>query len=224
MSTPTPVIKTDSIWFKQLNVLFSFDRITEFVPVSEQSLEERMNSIARFGLYVAILITIYKRDFIYLAIFPATLVFTYFIYKKYKTVEESFGEKIQVEKKEEDEFRKPTLNNPFMNPIVTDKPDDKQAIEYYQDTKEAEDIRKDINDKFKHDLYMGIDDVYEKNNSQRQFYTIPNTQTPSDQEKFLKFMYPDMTSCKSNARDCKINEDLRGRPYIFPEQENSPTV
>jgi hypothetical protein len=220
MSTPTSIIKTDAIWFKNIFTLISTDRVTEFVPVSEQSLEERLNSIARFGLYVSILITVYKRDITYLSIFPAFLLFTYLLYKKYNS-KESFQdeEKRQIDSRR---FRKPTLNNPFMNAVVTDKADDKLAPTYYEDTKEAEDLRNDINDKFKHDIYMGIDDAYEKNNSQRQFYTTPNTKTPSDQENFLKFMYPGMSSCKSDKGDCKINEDLRGRPYIFPEQEKNP--
>jgi hypothetical protein len=111
-----------------------------------------------------------------------------------------------------------------MNPLNFDDPTKKQAPTYYEDTKESENLRTNINNKFINDLYLGVDDVYEKNNAQRQFYTVPNTTTPSDQQKYLEFMYPNMTSCKSEAKDCKINEDLRGRPFIFPDQNNPSKI
>jgi hypothetical protein len=150
------------------------------------------------------------------------MIASYLIYKKYtKELFEEIGDKTITAVKK----IKPTLNNPFMNTLMTDyieNPKKDKSPTYYEDTKEAEEMRNDINDKFKNDLYMGIDDVYEKNNSQRQFYTTPNTGIPSDQESYLNFMYPGMTSCKSDPKDCKINEDLRGRPYIFPEQSENP--
>jgi hypothetical protein len=145
------------------------------------------------------------------------------LFKNYKKEEfsEYEGKKIKTEMSKQ---RKPTLNNPFMNRLMTDDPKMEAAPEYYGDTEKESALRKEINDKFNHDLYLGVDDIYEKNNSQRQFYTTPNTSNPSNQEEFLKFMYPNMTSCKSDMKDCKVPEDLRGRPFIFPDQENNPTV
>lgn len=229
MSTPVPYIQTDPIWFNQFQVLFNTDRITEFVPIEKQSLEERLNSIARFGFFVAVILVIYKRDLNNFIIFPGVLFFTYLIYKAYKkesfsNIDEVFPQQIQ----EQDSVKpKPTLNNPFMNTMMNDyldNPNKQEAPVYYVDTEEAEEMRNDITKKFNHDLYLGINDAYEKNNSQRQFYTTPNTTIPSDQEKYLNFMYPNMKSCKDDAKDCKINEDLRGRPFIFPDQEQNPTT
>jgi hypothetical protein len=223
MTTPTVNISTDKFWFNDFGVLVRPSRITEFFPNSLQTLEEKMNSIARLGLYSSLLMIAYKRDVTSITIFLVTLVFTYFIYNNYtkeKLADVEPYTKMKVRKNPE-----PTLNNPFMNTLMTDyaeNADKKPAPEYYQDTKEAEEIRNDISDKFTHDLYMGIDDIYEKNNAQRQFYTTPNTEIPSNQEKFLNFMYPNMVSCKEEAQNCKINEDLRGRPYIFPNPEDNP--
>lgn len=230
MTTPMPSIQTDPIWFNKFQILFDIDRITEFLPISEQSLEERLNSLARFGLFVAIIVVIYKRNLSYSFIFPVVLVFTYFIYKNYKKenfshIEEAhpnYNKQIHEQKEP-----KPTLNNPFMNTMMNDYVDNPEKVEaptYYEDTEKAENMRKDITEKFNNDLYLGINDAYEKNNSQRQFYTTPNTRIPSDQEKYLNFMYPNMTSCKAEASDCKILEDLRGRPFIFPDQEQNPTT
>lgn len=232
MSTPVSIIQSDTIWFKNFQVLFKADRMTEFVPTGFQTLEERMNALARFGLYITILVMVYRRDFTKIVIFPIVLGITYAIYKNYKKedfdeVTSDVNKKNMLLKEQESKAPKPTLNNPFMNVLMNDyveQPKKDAAPNYFEDTKDAEAMRTDISEKFKHDLYMGIDDVYEKNNAQRQFYTTPNTQIPSDQEKYLKFMYPNMTSCKDDAKNCKINEDVRGRPFIFPDQDANPTT
>jgi hypothetical protein len=229
MTTPMPFIETDPIWFNQFQILFNVDRVTEFVPINEQTLEERLNSIARFGLFVAIILVIYKRNVNYSLIFPGVLLFTYLIYKNYKR--ENFSEIYEAHPNYNKKFQtqkepKPTLNNPFMNTMMNDyvdNPRKEEAPTYYEDTEKAQELRNDITEKFNHDLYLGINDAYEKNNSQRQFYTTPNTRIPSDQEKYLNFMYPNMTSCKDEAKDCRVPEDLRGRPFIFPDQEQNPT-
>jgi hypothetical protein len=228
MTTPVSNIQTDKFWFNDFGVLFRPNRVTEFFPSNQQTLEERMNSIARLGLYSSLLTMAYKRDFSKIAIFLATLIITYAVYKNY-TKEDVMDVEQPLYKKSMKIVKdiKPTLNNPFMNTLMTDhieNPKKGPALEYYQDTKKAEDIRKDISEKFNHNLYMDINDMYEKNNSQRQFYTTPNTEIPSNQEKFLNFMYPNMTSCKDEAKNCRINEDLRGRPFIFPESEKNPVT
>lgn len=219
MTTPEQQIVTDKIWYKNFNILFRPDRATEFVPNKNQSFEERLNAIARLGLYISILVVVYKRDLTKIIIFVLFLLATLFLFKNYK--KERFVDK---QGKNLEKPRKPTLNNPFMNPLPKDDKNLGFAPEYFDDTKTSKDLRDEINTKFTHDLYMGVDDIYEKNNSQRQFYTVPNTGNPSNQEQFLKFMYPNMTSCKSDTKDCKIPEDLRGRPYIFPDQAQNPTT
>lgn len=228
MSTPVPYIQTDPIWFKRFQILFDADRITEIMPIDKQSLEERLNSIARFGFLVAVVLVIYKRNLNSFMIFPAVLFFTYVVYKSYKTETFSSIDEVFPETLEKSEITpKPTLNNPFMNVMMNDYVDNKNKKEsptYYEDTEEAQEMRNDITQKFNHDLYLGINDAYEKNNAQRQFYTTPNTTIPSDQEKYLNFMYPNMTSCKNDPKDCKIYEDVRGRPFIFPDQESNPTT
>jgi hypothetical protein len=228
MTTPVSNIQTDKFWFNDFGVLFRPNRVTEFFPSNDQTLEERMNSIARLGLYSSLLTMAYKRDFSKIAIFLATLIFTYAVYKNY-TKEDVVDVESPLYKKSMKIVKdiEPTLNNPFMNTLMVDyieNPKKAPAPDYFRDDKKSEDIRKDISEKFNFNLYMGIDDMYEKNNSQRQFYTTPNTSIPSDQEKFLNFIYPDMTSCKDEAKNCRINEDLRSRPFILPDQENNPVT
>lgn len=223
MSTPTTKISNDEIWFKDFNILFDVDRLTEFVPSKYNSTEEKFNSIMRLAIYSSIILSIYKRDPSPLVIIAICGILTYIIYKNYK--KEKFEENSKPVQKKESKV-KPTLNNPFMNITQQDYIDNVnrgEAPKYYEDTQEAENLRDDINKKFQHDLYMGIEDAWEKNNSQRQFYTTPNTQIPSDQDRYLEFLYGKAGSCKTNTEDCKPYEDVRGKPYILQETNRNPT-
>lgn len=227
MTTPVSVIKSDDIWFKNIYILVRPDRLTEFFPNKMQTVDERMNSVARLGIYASLLMVIYKRDWKYLFGILAVFVVTYVIYKNYKKEGFSLGKSPQGIMKKKKEV-KPTVNNPFMNTMMTDyveNPNKEAASEYYQDTKEAETVRKSVEDNFNYNLYQSLDDVYDKNNSQRQFYTTPNTKIPSDQDKYLKFLYGDMNSCKTDGGNCALPVDsLRRNPHIFPDQKQNPTV
>lgn len=221
MSTPRNTVKTDEIWFKEVSQLYRIDRMTEFFPHKSQTQEERLNSIARLGIYSGILLALYKRDYTQLVWSFVILVFTLFIYKN-----EEKKEKMTPEEKKEKP--KPTLNNPFMNPNITDfgvKPSKEPVPDYSQDTKEAKKIREEIEDKFNYNLYKSIDDVYDTMHGRRNFYTVPNTDIPSNQEKFLEFLYGDMRkTCKSDTTVCEPYSDLRANPFIFPNPKDNPTV
>lgn len=227
MTTPVSKIKYDDVWFKNIYVLARPDRLVEFFPNKEQTLEERMNAVTRLGLYSSILLAVYKRQWKHILWIPVVLLLTYAIYKNYK--KEKFNEET-VQKPLKSAMKKviPTVNNPFMNVTMedyTENPNREAALTYYQDNQDAEKIRNSVEEKFNFNLYQSLDDVYSKNNSQRQFYTTPNTQIPSDQEKYLEFLYGNIKSCKTNGENCRIPEDnLRRNPQIFPNQNENPSV
>ena len=50
----------------------------------------------------------------------------------------------------------------------------------------------DINAK----LFRDLGDEYNFDNSMRQFYSMPNTQVPNNQNEFAKFCYGDLPSRK----------------------------
>lgn len=101
--------------------------------------------------------------------------------------------------------RKPTVDNPFMNPTVDDfnKEDIPAAC-----NADDEDIRKDMDLKFNADLYRDIEDVFDRKNSQRQFYTVAYN-VPNDQEAFARWCYKFPATCKTNQERCLRYEDLR---------------
>lgn len=115
-----------------------------------------------------------------------------------------------------------------MNPNITNfgvKPKTEPVPDYSVDTKEAKKLREDIEDKFNYNLYKSIDDVYDTMHGRREFYTVPNTDVPSNQERFLEFLYGDMRkNCKSDTTQCEPYSDLRANPFIFPNPKENPTV
>ena len=65
---------------------------------------------------------------------------------------------------------------------------------------------KSIQESFNHNLFRNIDDVYGKNNSQRQFFTNPVTTIPNEQTKFANWLYNVPKTCKeNNGNQCVAN-------------------
>ena len=92
-------------------------------------------------------------------------------------------------------FIKPTINNPYMNPTLYDN---ENNIDMINET----DIKNEINKNFEHNLFLDFEDAFKNRNSQRQFYTVPGNRLPPDQMKFARWLYNDDTSCKLNTADC----------------------
>ena len=106
--------------------------------------------------------------------------------------------------------RKPSKDNPFMNPDITEynSGDPPGACNLDDD-----EIKDDIRVNFNHDLFRDVDELWERANSQRQFYTIPNTAIPNNQTEFAKWLYGNTENCKTDGQACLRYEDLRSAKY-----------
>ena len=59
---------------------------------------------------------------------------------------------------------------------------------------------------FNDSLIRDVDDLFERFNSQRQFYTVPGNSIPNDQDTFAKWLYARPKSCKEgNGLQCAAN-------------------
>lgn len=104
--------------------------------------------------------------------------------------------------------RKPSMDNPFMNPLLKDitlNPNDPEPVACNADD---EQIKEKIVDCYNEDLYRDVGDLYERYNSQRQFYTVPHMY-PNDQQSFAEWCYKDDNICKVDQSKCLKYEDLR---------------
>lgn len=102
--------------------------------------------------------------------------------------------------------KKPARDNPFMNPKTIDYNNGDQPAACNADD---EIIKTEIDNKFNMDLYRDVDDLFNIKNSQRQFYTVPNTQIPNDQPGFANWCYKLPSTCKENQEQCLQYDDVR---------------
>lgn len=175
------------IWFEQPAILFSIDDMTHFYPTSENTHNENMNAVVRFSLYLSIILVIIKRNYLYAYIFLLACLVTFLLSKNNARVENLSN------KMKDTECQESTKNNPFMNVLMSDyKMNPKRKA-----CKIDNNVRKMISKNFNHNLYKDVSDVYEKSNSQRQYYTMPSTTIPNDQSSFAKWLYKVPSTCKS---------------------------
>ncbi len=106
--------------------------------------------------------------------------------------------------------RKPTNDNPFMNPAVTDFNNGEPPAAC---NVEDEEIQDQMMVHFNHNLFRDVDELWERENSQRQFYTLPNTGVPNNQTEFAKWLYNIPKTCKEDGAGCLRYEDLRRKRH-----------
>jgi hypothetical protein len=127
-------------------------------------------------------------------------------YKRFK--DPPFYNREQSTQYEKASCRRPTVNNPFMNPLLIDFNDGETPVACNADDA---DINEEIKDKYNKNLYRNVDDLFETENSQRQFFTIPDTRLPNQQKEFAMWLYGDIPTCKETNTQCLQYEDLRFR-------------
>lgn len=122
--------------------------------------------------------------------------------KKYKNIKYSIDDYNDFKKAT---CRMPTKDNPFMNPILNDF-----EMEMPPEACNADDdlIKEKIGDAFNEDLFMDVTDLFERQNSQRQYYTLPHM-NPPDQTAFAKWLYGTNDICKVDQSKCLRYEDIR---------------
>ena len=93
----------------------------------------------------------------------------------------------------------PTAANPFMNvliPEIKDNPTRPEAAETDDPT-----VKQQLDDLFRVNFYNDPTDVFGRNQSQRQFITMPSTSVPNDRESYQNWLYNIVPqNCKSGGR------------------------
>ena len=190
----------DTFWLYDFKVLYQNQNLTDFFPTDTMSYSEKLNSIFRLTFYIAIILVIIKRSYLYMYIAIIGAVLTIVLYKHYEYQMklnddnniDSFSNRNSF-KTSNKICSPPTKQNPFMNLLISDikeNPDHRAC-------KSTSKIKKEIENNFNSNLYKDIDDVFSGRNSQRQFYTTPSTTLPNDQKNFAEWLYKVPSSCKS---------------------------
>lgn len=105
--------------------------------------------------------------------------------------------------------RKPTKDNPFMNSSVADfNTNAVMPCAVMPHNADDEDIHNDVELKFNEDMYRDLEDIFNRKNSQRQFFSIAHN-IPNDQEAFARWNYKMPATCKTDQSRCLKYQDLR---------------
>lgn len=204
-------------WYNNIDNLFNTKSLLEFWPMKHQTKKEKYNAITRFILYAGALMSVTKDTTYYLVLAIVLVLLMAFFTKK----TEKFSDKKERETKKnvprhmdpkhmkivEEDCQKPTDENPFSNVLMNEYTDNVERPPACP----IEEVSDDVNNKFLKGLYSDINDIYEKENSQRQFYSTPNTQIPNDQINFAKWCYMRDDNCKVNPSKCTGFEAGPGR-------------
>lgn len=221
----------ESFWYEDVSVLLEPSKLKKYIPLKSYSKVEKLNAIVRLGIYISILFIILTSNVNYLFIAIFCLLITLFINsneetKKVREVKKNVENYDNIKKDENIKNRKinvdnyledcvlPLDENPFMNVLLTDKRTRKPACRTIKNKK----IKKLVNDKFSQGLFKDINSVYDRENSQREFYTTPNTTIPNNQGDFANWLYRTPKTCKEgNGNQCVANnmEKLNGSSYQF---------
>ena len=181
---------TTGIWFKEPIDFFSFSKLFEVYPSEELNMEERLNAYLRLAIYLSLGYYIASRD---VKVFSVPVIVMILSYVYYMSVHENYVQYEQL--RNEPQMRGKTAkgceypkeDNPFMNVLMNEYVENPQRNEACDvDNVKVKNL---INDKYYKDTYRDIDDVFDKKSSFRNFYTMPNTTIPNNQEDYANWLY-----------------------------------
>lgn len=175
-------------------------------PSTSDTREQQLNSITVLILYISILFLILFRSFLplYIGVLVIGIVAIFYYtalggadsvrdtayfhpHPHHPTHPEGF----------ENQIRLPIPDNPFMNVPIQDY-DEKQVYQDYERYKEpqqqtrplARAVNNEVEDQFKLGLFQNPSGkLWERVNSQRQFYSVPVGSVPNDQSEFAQNLY-----------------------------------
>ena len=206
------------LWTTNISILYEKKYIFEIIPNKQFDFNRKLNSLLRLSIYFAIIMYVLDQTNSKMFYIPFVVaIFTYILSQKYQ---ETFIGQINTDlmndinhKNDENDhndliskFSKncniPTKENPFMNPLLTDL-----NTEYFEkeacDSYNNKGIQREIEKNFTNDLIRDVNDIFGKENSQRQFYTIPK----HDQGSFARWLYATPPTCKEgNGLQCAANQ------------------
>jgi hypothetical protein len=192
----------DPLWF-----LMDYNNAAKIIPEKHMTFDEQLNAALRFSIYFSLITYVIKRDskVFFFVIFVA--VFTVLMNKhnqNTRSTKKMLLEKLEINQNvtHQGYCTRPTPNNPFMNVSINDYkkfPNRPPACNLQKRS-----VRKAVNQYFDGELYRNVDDIFHRNASDRQFYTMPSTTIPNGQTDFAEWLYKPEKTCKESSDSCKV--------------------
>jgi hypothetical protein len=203
---------TRTIWYNDLPHFITEKNYFVILPLTQMTIEDRINAIMRSFLYFGVLMTIIRKNTRYL-MFPtiagliSIALYTYEVKKK--VIIETEMEKRDLDIVDNKVCTRVTTENPFMNPSIADltfNPEKPGACDITTNK-----IKNSMEDHFNARVFQDVNDIFNNKSSQRQFYTLPSTTIPNDQGGFANWLYNRGPSCKQgNGDQCWRNVSQMG--------------
>ena len=176
-------------WYTNPRILF--DKYTQIIPYKNLSRVDKINAIARLAIYLLLFISVGRIDKKWLSVPVIILLITCFL-----GVSERFTSTDTTV--DSGACTKPTSANPFMNftggDLVT-VPNRLEACNY-------ESSKKEMRQAFNKHTHIDTSDIWGRHSSDRQFYTMPNTNIVNNQTEFAKWIFGNSGTCKTTGKDC----------------------
>jgi len=219
-------------WTDDITELYLIDKLKEFFPTTEMTLNEKLNSVARLSIYFGVILFLIYQSIIVLYIPIIINIILYVIHRFSKDRKEHMidsklnpyhiGSEDSMEGKinyrYDDKGNKltqlPSKNNPFMNFLVMDNRTRPPA-----DDVQKPEVKKMMDHYYRHDMYQDVDDVYDRNIGQQRFYTNASTTSlPADTVGFAHWLFDTPYTCKEgNGNQCMWDDQpyQHGNSNIF---------
>lgn len=167
--------------------------------------KDKLISISLFIIFISIISSLIFKNISFLLFGIILICFLFYIYLFYYDMKIKTKETLDIENRDYIDNKlcvKPTKDNPFMNPNILEKSNLKYKSCNIQNSK----IKNNMNDYFKLSVFKDVLDIYDRKFSERQFYTVPATSIPNDQDSFSKWLYSRDKTCKeNNGERCYYN-------------------
>jgi len=171
------------------------------------SFKEKIIAIVYLIIFLSVIFALIFKQTIFILLGIVIIIFLFYVYLH--------DEKNKIETNETLSNRnltiidnkicvKPSLDNPFMNPTIIDYNNNNNNIKACPYNEQY--IENNVKTFFKQNVYKDINDIYERNFSERQFYTVPATTIPNDRKSYEKWLfYRDKTCKENNGFQCYKN-------------------
>jgi hypothetical protein len=222
---------TEPIWTKDPSILFSAGTWQKFVPTKDMDVPSALNSVVRFSIYFSVLLYLGTGMQVYLLAIPLVLAVTVIFSSVFPTTR-ALVETFKVGKEMvEKTYTRPTSDNPFMNPLLTEIGDNPNRPDAAPIT--AAKVKREIEEAFRQpsEIYMDTSDRFDQTQAMRTFHTMQSATIPNDQDGFLQFLAkgldePD-TSSAFPSRNAKIKSETyihaTGTTKSLPNSVDKPT-
>lgn len=176
----------NTLWIDDpLNILFDLSKI---IPDRSDSLHEQVNSFTRFILLYGTILSVYKKnlDPLVFAMVMSIAVLGFVWFMKQQTHNPAKQLNSHEPPTSVECITPKTIHNPFANPMMGARNCNAPSSPLSEQ------------ELFVQNLPLDEWDIYGKNNSQRQFFSVPH----NDQTSFAKWLYDPGEVCKTNTTRC----------------------